>query len=367
MTRGGTADDDARLREENALLRAIVEYSSDVIDVLEADGTLRAEYLSRDRVLGYEPGEIVGRNVFELVHEGDRELALAAFAQLTSEPGAKARVTLRFRHKQGHYVHIEVVGHNRLDDPAVHGLILYSQDVTERIALERRLRLSQRLEGVGRLASGIAHDFNNLLSLIMMSASVARRGGPDAAGHLQDVFHAAERGASMVKRLLAYAHDRPVRRKRLKLGTFVESLERSITTLLPEFISFRITARDHDAEVIADPAQMEQVLLNLVVNARDAMPTGGALRVEVAAEGSEVRLSVVDDGSGMDEATRQRAFEPFFTTKDMLHGTGLGLSSVHDIVSASGGSVRIESAPGRGTRVEVILPRADFSAGAPAP
>jgi two-component system cell cycle sensor histidine kinase/response regulator CckA len=249
--------------------------------------------------------------------------------------------------------------------------------VLERSAeLERQgeaLRNAQRMEAVGRLAGGIAHDFNNLLTVVLANAGqLLREQGMSAANRaaLEDVRGAADRGADLVRQLLAFSRRQRTSPRALDLNRVVRDTERLLARLLGESIALEVTTASGALIVHADAVQLEQVILNLVTNARDAMPAGGKLSLTTAlaevatghgvlTPGSYVRLSVTDTGTGMDLETLQRAFDPFFTTKGLSRGSGLGLATVHGIVTQSGGHVEVHSQPGQGARFDVFLPRVE--------
>jgi two-component system cell cycle sensor histidine kinase/response regulator CckA len=251
-------------------------------------------------------------------------------------------------------------------DGDVSAVVTIATDITERrrsaeerAELEHRLAQAQRLESVGQLAGGVAHDFNNLLSVILTCVGFATRELP--ADHpvrddVEEIGRAADRAAALTRQLLMFSRREVVKPEVLDVGGLLRDLERLLNRTLSERIALRITVGPGLAPVLADRAQLEQVLVNLAVNARDAMPDGGTLSIAVAGVPEGVRITVVDDGMGMLEEVRDRAFEPFFTTKDPGQGTGLGLATVHGIVTDSGGAVGIDSAPGQGTSVTIFLP-----------
>jgi PAS domain S-box-containing protein len=251
-------------------------------------------------------------------------------------------------------------------DGDVSAVVTIATDITERrrsaeerAELEHRLAQAQRLESVGQLAGGVAHDFNNLLSVILTCVGFAMRELP--ADHpvrddVEEIGRAADRAAALTRQLLMFSRREVVKPEVLDVGALVRDLERLLDRTLSERIALRITVGPGLVPVLADRAQLEQVLVNLAVNARDAMPDGGTLAIAVGGVNGGVRITVVDDGVGMPEEVRERAFEPFFTTKDPGQGTGLGLATVHGIVTDSGGTVDLESAPGHGTVVTIFLP-----------
>ena len=260
------------------------------------------------------------------------------------------------------------------------GRVWSFRDVTDRVRdkqreqeLEQEMRQAQKMEAVGRLAGGIAHDFNNLLTVISGYAAFVRESlaeGDDLRGDIVEIEQAARRAATLTRQLLAFSRRQVLLPKVLDLNSVVEGMTGMLERLLGEDVDVRTALDESLWPVKADPGQLEQVLVNLAVNARDAMPKGGVLRIATqnvlldhASPGPDgvpaglyVRLDVGDTGVGMDEATRLRAFEPFFTTKDVGKGTGLGLSTVYGIVRQSGGTIEIESAPGEGAVFRILLP-----------
>ncbi|MBI2373717.1 MAG: GAF domain-containing protein [Deltaproteobacteria bacterium] len=254
-------------------------------------------------------------------------------------------------------------------------VVLHCEDVTDQRATEEQLKLAQRLEAVGQLAGGVAHDFNNLLSVIISNAGFVASALPATDPSLADVIEiqdASQRAAALTRQLLAFSRKQILEPELIDVGAVVAGIVVMLSRLLGEDIEIEVHREPLLGNVLADPGQLEQVIMNLAVNARDAMPGGGTLRiktvnVEPSPESEEhrafVMLSVSDTGTGMDEATKSRIFEPFFTTKEKGKGTGLGLATVYGIVKQSGGHVRLHSELGRGTTFEVFLPRVDALSG----
>ncbi len=251
-----------------------------------------------------------------------------------------------------------------------------AEEVTERRDMEARLREAQKLEATGRLAGGIAHDFNNYLTVILGASELladAIKDDEDARARLRDIREAAERSVSLTNQLLAYGRQQPMQPRTLDLNEVVSQSDRLLRRLLPENVE-TLTVLDPDLDPVrADPSQLEQVIFNLAINARDAMPEGGRLTLETANvyleaefasshpgahEGPYVLLAFSDTGEGIDEGTRRQLFEPFFTTKQQGRGTGLGLATVHGIVQQSGGFLAVTSEPERGSTFQVFLPQA---------
>ncbi len=248
------------------------------------------------------------------------------------------------------------------------------RDVSQQRRLERRLRESEKMEALGRLVGGVAHDFNNILTAINLYSDLLRgRMGPDPIREIDEIREAAKRGGDMVRQLLTFARQQPATPRVVSLRELISGMRAVIEPLIGEDIELATHfAADTDC-IRADPSQVQQVILNLVVNARDAMPEGGRIRLESSAcavtsrtaarhhgvpLGRYVSFSIADTGCGMDEQIRERVFEPFFTTKDPGQGTGLGMAMVYGIVTQAGGTISIQSKPGKGTRVTVLWPEA---------
>jgi len=280
------------------------------------------------------------------------------------------------------------VTHNpvRTDTGDIIGVSVFSRDVTqrkrmelEREQLEQQLRVSQKMEAIGSLASGVAHDFNNLLSVILSYTGMAlddSREGGDLRDGLLEVKQAANRAAALTRQLSAFSRKQVLRPATLNLNDIATGVEKMLQRVLREDIEFALVLAPDLGMTVADPGQIEQVLMNLVVNARDAMPNGGRIIIETSnvqldedyaasqvdvIPGSYVQLLVRDTGHGMDQQTRARIFEPFFTTKDKDQGTGLGLATVYGIVKQSNGNIWVDSEPGQGASFKICLPR-DFTA-----
>jgi signal transduction histidine kinase/ActR/RegA family two-component response regulator len=274
--------------------------------------------------------------------------------------------------KTGRRVWIRAIGSAERDASGkiigLHGAL---QDIDERRRLEDQLRQAQKMEAIGRLAGGVAHDFGNLLAVILSYSAYLIRGLPSddpLRGDLEQIHGAGKRASELTRQLLTFSSQQAITPRRLDLREVVGGLERMLRRVLGDDVTFSVTKPSTLAPVWADQGQLEQVIMNLVLNARDAVSVRGAITIELADamrdEGPRVMLAVKDNGHGMDEATRARIFEPFFTTKDRGKGTGLGLATVYGIVTQSGGQIEVESAIGAGTTFRVYLPRTDVAADA---
>ena len=281
---------------------------------------------------------------------------------------------LRHRTSNGRIIDVEVAQHH-IDFGGQAAELVIVTDVTTHRQLEEQLRQAQKMESVGMLAGGVAHDFNNLLTIISGYSQVIMNAlQPGDPNHYaaEQILKAGERAATLTQQLLAFSRRQVLQPRVLDLNKLVTALSTMLRRLIGEDIDLQLVLRPDLGMVSADPGQIEQVLMNLVVNARDAMPKGGTLTIETAnveldenysgrhlavKPGPYAQIAVSDNGGGMDEATQARLFEPFFTTKGVGRGTGLGLSTVFGIVKQSGGNLDVYSVPNRGTSVKVYLPR----------
>jgi PAS domain S-box-containing protein len=338
-----------------------VESSSDVICLIGLDGRIEMISPSVERVIGRSPDSLTGTAFGEVVHPDDLDAAYENFERAMREPTA---MTVRALHADGSTRTLEatttpVAG----SDGRPERILAAVRDVSERQLLEEQLRHAQKMESIGRLAGGVAHDFNNILTAIRGYAELLLLDLTDDAAareNAEEIARAAARAAGLTGQLLAFSRKQVLRPQRLDLNDVVSGMSQLLGRVLGEDVVLT-TALAHDLRAtLADPTQIEQVVLNLAVNARDAMPGGGRLVIRTAnvdlEEGPHVALVVADGGHGMDAETAARIFEPFFTTKEVGAGTGLGLATVHGIVAQSGGAVEVTSEPGVGTTFTVCLP-----------
>ena len=376
---------DERAREEaETLYRSLVEQLAAVtyISELGVEGEWLFVSPQIESLLGYSAQEwrANATNWIENVHPEDRHIVLDAEA--VAEGGNPFRAEYRMFRRDGQLIWINDSG-SLVPGPdgrsLLHGVLL---DVTEQKQLQAHLSHSQRMEAVGQLASGVAHDFNNLLTIIKGYSSLLmdRSLADDDAHAAREIQQAAERAAALTHQLLAFSRKQTLQPRVLDLNRIVHGLEMMLRRVLTENVELCIQTAPDLGAVKADPVQVEQVLINLVVNARDAMPKGGKLTIATAPRevlsdrgegeslmraGTYATLSVSDTGVGMDSETRARIFEPFFTTKDVGKGTGLGLATVYGIIKQSNGQIEVESEPGKGASFRVSLPRVEQEPVAP--
>ncbi|HJR45500.1 MAG TPA: PAS domain S-box protein [Actinomycetota bacterium] len=309
----------------------------------------------------------------KIVHPEDHATAFGLLERLLRGESVEAEV--RLGRPDGATLWVAVAARPLAGpDGSILRIVGSARDVTERRHAEKeskdlqhQLMQAQKMEAVGRLAGGIAHDFNNVLAAILNYAEFIRDNPADADSVRSDaveIFEAAERAAALVRQLLVFSRRETAQPQRLNLTRVVMDHARMLQRTLGEDIRLSFELHQDGPDIVADRLQIEQVLLNLAVNARDAMPTGGTLEIAVAAEGDRASVSVTDSGTGMSEEVRRRAFEPFFTTKGPGTGTGLGLSMVYGVVEEMGGSIAIDSTEGRGTCVTIDLPVAGEGDGA---
>jgi PAS domain S-box-containing protein len=365
-------------RETEARQGAILEAAHDAIITIDQHLHMREFNPAAERMFGGLRTNMLGRPFDLLVPPAEREpqrQAMSRYMTTGRGPLARRQLELTGLRSDGSEFPIEVTV-ARIGSDTRSEMTVFVRDITERRALEEQLRQSQKLEAIGRLAGGVAHDFNNILMSIMGSADLLLmelRGEDAARGEAAEIKQSVERGAGLTRQLLAFSRRQATRAQRFALGDVMRGMETLLRRLIGPEVEFELNCQAEPAIVIADPAQIEQVVLNLVVNARDAMPQGGRLTVRVdeieidetaavalveGRAGRYARLSVTDTGTGIDEQTRAKLFEPFFTTKEQGKGTGLGLSIVYGIVKQSAGYISVASEPGRGATFIIYLPAA---------
>ena len=357
-------------RREQADRDRFFSLSLDMLTVVSPNGHFKRVNPAFGETLGYAVTELIATPFVDLVHPDDRARSLDSFEGVLRGN----RVTdfeNRYRRKDGEY---RVFSWRATVDPITLDVYAVARDITAHRATEAQLRQAQKMEAVGQLAGGVAHDFNNLLQAILANAELALEDAPpgeDMAEYLSEIEAAGRRAAALTNQLLAFSRRQPFHPVTLDLNKLTRGLMKMLRRLLPESISIDSIPGHNLATISADPTQIEQVIVNLCVNARDAMERGGQLTIETenilingryceahpwAKPGRYVLLSVTDTGVGMTAEVRERAFEPFFTTKGAHQGTGLGLSTVYGIVQQHGGMIHVYSEPGDGTTLKVYFP-----------
>jgi PAS domain S-box-containing protein len=380
----GIAEDVTELKQVEEALRnsaqrfkSLIEHSTDLIILVNAEG--RFSYLSPSfqPTLGYRTGDWIDRSGFDLVWPEDHEAAVVLHRRILSAPGVALPWQMRVRHADGTSRWLEGTSANHLGDPAIDAVVVNCRDVTERKRMEAQFIQAQKMESIGRLAGGVAHDFNNLLTAIKGNISLAlldMQPIDPLYEYLTSVDQAADSAASLTRQLLTFSRKQIISPRVINLNHVLSHVQRLLVRLIGEDIHLELIPADDLAQVRLDRNQAEQVLINLAVNARDAMPQGGRLTIETAnidldeeyakqhpyvQPGSYVMLAVSDSGVGMPEDVRAHLFEPFFTTKASGSGTGLGLSMVYGAVKQNGGHIEVYSEIGHGATFKIFLPAVD--------
>jgi|GEM_PF-1205000 len=370
------------LKASEIRFRSLIQNSSDIITLLAADG--RVQYVSPpvEWILGYPPERVVGRNVFSYVHPEDLPGLQTRFHETTQHPGIDdTPFEFRMRDAQGQWRWLEAVSNNLLDDPNVKGIVVNGRDISRRKQMEEQLRLleaqflqSQKMDAIGRLAGGVAHDFNNVLTVIRGYSDLLLmhlREPEDLRSYVEQIRKATNHAASVTRQLLIFSRQEMAQPEIIDLNGVMIDLEKMLERLIAEDVDLEIRLDPALGLVKMNPGHIEQVVMNLVINARDAMPYGGQITIQTAniaidettplqplplQPGRYAQLTVTDTGIGMDQETLSHIFEPFYTTKEQGKGTGLGLSTVYAIVNQSKGSIQVYSQPEQGTTFQVYLP-----------
>ena len=381
-------------RRERALAQswqryqAMIEHSSDALILTRPfKGGIVYASPAIERVLGFTMDDLRGREVMDLVDPETLDYAQTLRTELLRTPGKLSVDEAKLLHKDGSYRWIELTRENLLEEPSVRAVVMNLRDISERkqaeaerARLEQRLRQAEKMEAVGRLAGGIAHDFNNILGGILGYAEMLAENAPDGSPlrrYADNVLTGANRASGLVEQILSYSRSQRGKRVPVDLHAIVSEALELVRGSLPPEVRLETSLPAAPLYVVGDPIQLHRVAMNLCTNALQAMREGGTLRVtlepaEIAAArslehsvlqaGVYARLTVEDTGCGMDATTQARIFEPFFTTKEVGRGTGLGLAMVYGIVTDSAGAIDVASAPDRGSRFAIYLPRVDAPA-----
>jgi PAS domain S-box-containing protein len=371
---------EARLRESEERFRDLFENATDLIQIVSPEGRLLYVNRAWRETLGYSEGEIRGLSVPDIVDPECDEHCKATFGKIVSE-GDVGDIKTIFIAKDGRKVFLEGSGHCKFEGERPESIRCVFRDVTfrkvaeeERARLEAQLLQAQKMEAVGQLAGGIAHDFNNMLTAIIGYASLLEaKIGTDSPlrPYVDQILSSTERSANLTSQLLAFSRKQMMSPKETDLTELIKGMEVLLKRLIGEDVEFKTCFTDTQLTTMVDRGQMEQVLLNLCTNARDAMPSGGMLAIstdvleldekskrgyDLDRPGRYALIAVTDTGKGMDETTKQKIFDPFFTTKEIGKGTGLGLSIAYGIIKQHNGNIIVYSEPGKGTTFKILLP-----------
>ena len=368
------------LRDSEERHRSLFEHHPDAVFSFDLDGRFVSVNPACERISGRPPHELIGRSFADILLPEHLHVGLEHFRAASA--GTAQHYELAIQHRDGGRVELGVVNVPIFVGDRVAGVFGIARDLTLQRTLEAQLRQAQKMEAVGRLAGGVAHDFNNLLTVIqnygtLIADEVAE--GSEIRADLDEILRASARAAELTRQLLAFGRKQVLQPRLLDANEQVSSVAGMLRRVIGEDIALETELFPGVWSAFADPGQLEQVLMNLAVNARDAMPDGGTLRLRTAnatvcgptlarpglVAGDYVSIVVEDTGHGIDAATLPHIFEPFFTTKPPGEGTGLGLATVYGIVKQSDGYIYVDSAPGRGSRFTIFLPRAAASAAAP--
>lgn len=363
------------LRESEGRFRALTECTSDWIWEVDQSGVYTYSSPKIQELLGYAPEEVVGKTPFDFMPVDEAGRVTKEFKAIVKSGEPFATLESVYLHKEGRKVVLEKSGVPFFDAQGnLKGYRGIDRNITERKKLEEQLLQAQKMEAIGQFAGGIAHDFNNMLTAIMGYGEFLKRDidkDSPSQRYVDVILSVAAKSADLTQQILAFSRKQIINPKQTALNELIKGIEKLLLRLIGEDIEINITLSDGNLTVLVDPGQLEQVLMNLCTNARDAMPDGGTIFISTGTDfldgeyiktydvknaGMYALITVTDTGSGMDEKTRQRIFEPFFTTKELGKGTGLGLSTVYGIIKQHNGHINVYSEPGKGTTFKIYLP-----------
>jgi PAS domain S-box-containing protein len=366
------------LRDSQNRLALIVDSSQDAIIGKNLDGIVTHWNKGAEHIYGYTAQEMIGRSITLLAPKDRTDEIPNILKKIRAGERVEYFESVRVT-KDGRTLDVSIAVSPIHDaEGKVVGASTIARNITSQKKIEDQLRQSQKMEAVGRLAGGVAHDFNNLLGIVTACSELLRdRVSGDSLEYIDNIGEAAKRGAALTRQLLAFSRRQPVKMQVLDLNERLKDVSKLLRPLMGDDVEIALAPRSATAIVEADAGQLDQIVINLAVNARDAMPRGGRLIIETSVfefdesfarehsivAGRYVMLAISDNGIGMDEATRSRIFEPFFTTKEIGKGSGLGLATVYGIVTQSGGHVWVYSEVGHGTTFKIYLPSADHKLG----
>jgi two-component system cell cycle sensor histidine kinase/response regulator CckA len=351
------------LRTSRHDLAITLESMPDAVITTDAQRCITRMNPAAEQLTGWAEDEARGRAVHELLgflnqRSGERVDDVVQRVLLEGSRIGLANDTLLIT-RHGKRIPIASSGAPlRDDDDTIRGVVFVLRNMSEEYELLAMLHQSQKMEAIGRLAGGVAHDFNNLLTVILGSAEIALETSPEdkqLCADLEDIRDAAQRAIALTRQLLAFSRKEPVKTEMLDVNRVIARSQSMLTRVIGETISLELKLEPGLPAVKFDAVQLEQIIMNLVVNARDALPAGGRIVVQTERHGHDVALVISDNGTGMADETMNRAFEPFFTTKPPGYGTGLGLATTYSIVTQSGGEIRAESELGHGSTFTLIL------------
>ncbi len=362
------------LRQSEARFRQLIENASDMVSVVSAKGVILFQGPSTPRLIGYTPDEMLDRPMTDFIHSDDHAKVGEVLGRVLAGQQKPEALEFRLRHQDGTWRNFQSFGKTMTGPDGERQIVVNSRDITDSRTMEEQLRQSQKMEAIGQLSAGVAHDFNNLLTVIQGHIGLLKLNGsitPESAGSIRDISAAADRAARLTRQLLTFSRQQVMQQAEHNLNSLVANLGKMLRRLVNADIELVFECSVQPLPLRADEGMVEQVLLNLVVNARDAMPRGGRLRVATEAlvlEESAARLipqarpgtfaclTVSDTGIGIAPDILPRIFEPFFTTKEVGKGTGLGLATIYGVMQQHDGWISVESSLGGGSTFRAYFP-----------